>query len=97
MPRVVWLPEALADVHRLYKFLYDKHPDAAARAARAILDGSNLLAHAPELGRPMDDDTGRRELFVAFGSGAYVIRYMHDLINTPVIIRVWHSREQRSG
>jgi plasmid stabilization system protein ParE len=94
---VKWLPEALADVDRLHKFLKQKHPEAAARAARTILDGDDLLANNPDLGRPMDDDTGRRELFLAFGSGAYVLRYKHDTDRTPVIIRVWHSREQRSG
>lgn len=97
MPGVKWLPEALADVHRLHYFLKEKHPEAAARAARAILEGANLLANAPDLGRPMDDDTDRRELFISFGTGAYVLRYRHDKDRTPVIIRVWHNREQRSA
>ena len=96
MPSVKWLPEAIADVQRLHYFLKAKHPDAAARAARAILGGASLLENAPDLGRPMDDDTGRRELFVSFGAGAYVLRYMHDKDRTAVIIRVWHSREQRT-
>jgi plasmid stabilization system protein ParE len=93
----MWLPEALADVYRLYEFLKEKHPEAAARAARAILDGANLLADSPDLGRPMDDDTGRRELFISFGAGAYVLRYKPDQDRTAVIIRVWHSREQRAA
>lgn len=96
MPVVKWLPEALADVDRLHDFLKQKHPEAAARAARVMLDGANLLANAPDLGRSMDDDTGRRELFVSFGTGAYVLRYRHDEDRNPVIIRVWHSREQRT-
>ena len=40
----------------------------------------------------MDDDTGRRELVVPFGAGAYVLRYrVHR--DTVIIIRVWHNRE----
>jgi hypothetical protein len=42
----------------------------------------------------MDDDTGRRELFVPFGVGAYVLRYRLTGENL-VVIRVWHSRESR--
>jgi len=42
----------------------------------------------------MEDDTGRRELFIPFGASAYVLRYrIHD--DTLVVIRVWHSREER--
>jgi plasmid stabilization system protein ParE len=95
VPRIIWLPEALADVRRLHEFVKAQHPEAAARAAQAILDGAELLARAPDLGRPMDDGTGRRELFITFGAGAYVLRYINDKDRTPVIIRVWHSREER--
>ncbi len=44
----------------------------------------------------MDDDTGRRELVVSFGVGAFVLRYMRDENDTVVIIRVWHSKENRT-
>jgi plasmid stabilization system protein ParE len=95
MPEVKWLPEALDDLERLFAFLREKNPDAAARAAQAILDGANLLVTSPRLGRPMPDKTGRRELFVPFASGAYVLRYIVEREDTAVIIRVWHSRELR--
>jgi plasmid stabilization system protein ParE len=62
---------------------------------RTIDRGADSLAAFPELERPMGDDTGRRELFVPFGASAYVLRYrIHH--NTVVIIRVWHSREERA-
>ncbi len=95
MPEVKWLPEALDDLERLFAFLREKSPDAAARAAQTILDGANLLVTSPRLGRPMPDKTGRRELFVPLASGAYVLRYMLERKDTAVIIRVWHSRELR--
>lgn len=89
-----WLPEALADVERLHAFLREKSPAAADRAVRAILVGSETLATSPAIGRPMDDETGRREWFVLFGAGAYVLRYKLDR-EMPVVIRVWHSFEAR--
>jgi plasmid stabilization system protein ParE len=92
--RILWLPEALVDLERLYDFLVERDPEAAERAIRTIEDGADRLGELPELGRPMDDDTGRRELFVPFGAGAYVFRYrLHQ--DTVVILRVWHSREER--
>jgi len=90
-----WLPEALADIERLYDFLYQKNPDAAARAAKTIFDGALILGDNPRIGRPMPDDSGRREWFIAFSAGAYVLTYRLEHNQTPVIIRVWHSREDR--
>lgn len=95
MPRIVWLPEALTDIERLRALLQTKSPDAAARATKAILDGAGILQSRADIGRPMDDDTDRREWFISFGSGAFVLRYRRDVLDRVVIIRVWHSREHR--
>jgi len=95
MASVKWLPEAIADFERLYIFLEGKDTDAAARAASAILDGTAVLKTSPRIGKPMPDDTGRRELIVSFGAGAYILRYMLQDEKTVIIIRVWHSRENR--
>jgi plasmid stabilization system protein ParE len=94
---IKWLPEAVADIERLHSFLKEKSPEAAARAAKCILKGAILLKSTPNIGRPMPDETGRRELFIPFGAGAYVLRYMQEDKNTLVVIRVWHSREDRNG
>jgi len=92
--RLLWLPEAQGDIRRLFDHLLEKSPSAAARAVRAIQLGADRLLEFPEIGRPMEDDTGRRELFIPFGASAYVLRYrIHD--DTLVVIRVWHSREER--
>lgn len=45
----------------------------------------------------MNDGTYRRELYLAFGAGAYVLRYIQNKDGNVVIIRVWHSREHRSS
>ena len=94
MPTVKWLPEALGDIERLHVFLDEKSHEAALRAVTVILNGSVLLKTIPDIGRPMSDESGRRELFMSFGAGAYVIRYMREESGV-VVIRVWHSREDR--
>lgn len=94
MGKLVWLPEAKQDIARLFRFLRKKSPKAAKNAIKAIRLGAKQLSDFPNVGRPMEDDTGRRELVLAFGTGAYVIRYMLD-DTTVVVIRVWHGREKR--
>ena len=91
---LLWLPEALVEVERLFGFLADKDAQAAERAMNVIASGADTLLEFPEAGRPMNDETGRREFVVPFGAGAYMLRYrIHD--EAVVIIRVWHSREAR--
>ncbi|MFZ5484799.1 MAG: type II toxin-antitoxin system RelE/ParE family toxin [Pseudomonadota bacterium] len=95
MPEVVWLPEALADIERLHAFLNDKNPQAARNAILCIQAAARQLETFPEIGRPMPDDSHRREIFAAFGAGAYVLRYRLGQDDRPVVIRVWHTRAWR--
>jgi plasmid stabilization system protein ParE len=96
MPKVVWLPEALQDVARMYEFLVEKSPEAACKAADRIGYAARQLEQFPELGQPMEDGA-RRQAFLNFGAGAYVIRYRRDDEANVVIVRVWHSREKRES
>ena len=43
------------------------------------------------------EDGARRQIFIHFGAGAYVIRYRSDNEQNVVILRVWHSRERRES
>ena len=90
----LWLPAAIDDIQRLFDYLVPLDAGAAQRAVQVILEGADQLFEAPEPGRPMSDDTRRRELSLPFAGGAYVLRYRIHAA-TVVIIRVWHSREQR--
>jgi plasmid stabilization system protein ParE len=87
---------AIADVERLHEFLAEKDISAAQRAAGAIDDAVRSLTDFPQRGRP-SGIAGVRELIVPFGQSAYVVRYAYlagrDAI---VILRIWHSREQRA-
>ena len=94
MKRIIWLPRAKADIQRLFDFLVDLNPEAAERVVRLIQTGAARLRETPEIGRPMQDETGRRELLLPFGVSAYVLRYRLSG-DDVVIIRVWHGREDR--
>lgn len=94
--QVVWLPEALEDTERLRLFLKDQNPKAAIRASEVLQKGAKLLSSYPEAGHPMHDGTNRRELFMPFGSGGYILRYIVDA-QFVVIVRAWHSKEKRDA
>jgi plasmid stabilization system protein ParE len=93
---VVWLPEALEDVARLHDFLAEKNERAARTAAERIAYAARQLEKFPDIGQPMDDGV-RRQVFIHFGAGSYVVRYRRDQQGNVVVVRVWHSRERREG
>ena len=92
-----WTPVALRGLARVREFLGRENPSAAQRAVRRIRRAADVLRRHPELGRPCEDDAfpDLREVVAPFGRGAYVIRYRIDR-NAVVVLRVWHSREDRS-
>ena len=92
--QIIWSNEASGDVERLFVFLSNENREAAMRALDAMENSVNMLADFPEIGRPMNDGTENRELFIPFGSASYVLRYIIEE-EKVVIIRAWHSRENR--
>lgn len=93
MPQLIWSPEALADVQRLYRFLVEKNPDAAKAAAQAIRDGMQIVADHPEVGRPADNmDPEFREWPISFGASGYVALYRLDR-NVALVVAVRHQKE----
>lgn len=93
MPRLIWSPQALLDVQRLYRFLAVKNIDAARRAVTAVRQGVKVLAHQPGVGRPIDDMPDEfREWVIDFGDSGYVARYRVDS-NAVTILVVRHQKE----
>lgn len=93
MPRLIWTPQALADVQRLYRFLAGKNIDAARRSVQAIRQGVKVLTLQPGMGRPIDDlPIEFREWLIDFGDSGYVARYRleGDVI---VVLAVRHQKE----
>jgi plasmid stabilization system protein ParE len=86
---------AAADLARLYDFFVGKSPQAAVRAAAALLAAVRSLETFPERGRPLG--VGKlRELIVPFGQSNYVVRYAYRAeADEIVVIRLWHGREVR--
>lgn len=98
MAELKWLPEAVSDLRRLHSFLQEYDQKTANKASGRILEGVKRLKATPRLGRPMSGDgADRRELFMSFGAGAYVIRYKFEGDDSVVIIRIWHSKENRTN
>lgn len=93
MPQLIWSPDALADVQRLYRFLAVKSPDVAKRAVQTIRGEVKILASNPEVGRPaIDMDPEFREWLIDFGDSGYVALYRYDG-QTALILAVRHQKE----
>lgn len=93
MPRLIWTPQTLADVQRLFRFLASKNMDAARRAVQAIRQGVSALILQPGMGRPIEDlPVEFREWLIDFGGSGYVARYRLDG-DVIVVLAVRHQKE----
>lgn len=93
MSRLIWTPQALTDVQRLYRFLLPKDAEAARRAAKTIRDGVKILASRPRVGRPVENmDAQYREWPIDFGSSGYIVLY-RIADQMIVILAVRHQKE----
>lgn len=93
MSRLIWSPQALRDVQRLYRFLAVHNLDAAKRAVKALRQEVKVLEHQPAIGRPMQDmDPEYREWLIDFGDSGYVALY-RLAGDAVVILAVRHQRE----
>ena len=93
MPQLIWSPQALHDVQRLYRFLASKNLESAKRAVTAIRQGVNVLSLQPGMGRPVEDmENEFRDWIIDFGDGGYVARYRIDG-QQLIILAVRHRKE----
>ena len=93
MPQLIWSPQALHDVQRLYRFLAPKNLESAKRAVTAIRQGVNVLSLQPGMGRPVEDmENEFRDWIIDFGDGGYVSRYRIDG-QQLIILAVRHRKE----
>jgi plasmid stabilization system protein ParE len=93
MPQLIWSPQALLDVQRLYRFLAPKNLEAAKRAVTAIGQGVNVMSLQPGMGRPVEDMTDEfRDWIIDFGDSGYVARYRIDGQHL-IILAVRHQKE----
>lgn len=93
MPQLIWSPQALLDVQRLYRFLAPKNHEAAKRAVTAIRQGVQVLSLQPGMGRPVEDMADEfRDWIIDFGDSGYMARYRLDADNV-IILAVRHQKE----
>ena len=93
MPQVKYAPGAIRDLQRLRDFLRPKNPDAAKRAAEAIIKALKVLGYQPQIGRPIEDMPDEyREWVISFGDSGYVARYRFDG-KEVTILAVRHQKE----
>ena len=94
--KIALSPRAKKDLERLRIFLAETNVTASERAVARLLAAIQSLRDFPGRGRPIAQ-TGLRELIVPFGKAGYVVRYYHSArYDGIVILRIWHSREDRS-
>ena len=93
MPRLIWSPEALADIRRHWRFLADRDLEAAKAAVAAIRAGMRMVERHPGMGRPMEDMPPEfREWPIDYGESGYVAFYHFDG-ETALVLRIRHQRE----
>ena len=90
-----WSAAALADLDRFAAFLHERHPDLAKIVAAEIRDRAGVLSEHPLIGRPLQGRPEFRELVMDVLNARYVFRYATDG-QRLVMLRVFHSREQRT-
>jgi plasmid stabilization system protein ParE len=93
MAEIEFARRAQTDLQRLRAWLADVDPDAARRAAIAIVNAIERLGRFPGMAPPVKG-SDVRELQVPFGRYGYVVRYVLQE-DRVLITRVFHGRESR--
>jgi toxin ParE1/3/4 len=88
--RVVFSPEARADLQRIREYVTQENPQAASRLAVELVAACDRLELFPERGR-LGLVRGTRELTTVW---PYVIVYRVKR-NTLEIARIWHGAQDR--
>lgn len=98
MPRVIITLGAARGLERCRRFLAEKNPRAARRAADAIKRALWSLADFPEIGRPVPEEPDCRELIIAFGDSGYIALYRYEASEDAVfVLAVRHQKEAGYG
>lgn len=92
MAKVVYSENALANLERAFEFLAEQNPDAAANAAVAIREATEMLARHPLIGRRAEGEL--RELVISYGKTGYVALYRFIPARDQIrILAIRHQRE----
>ena len=94
--KLLYSPEAVADLRRLHDFVAEQNALAARRLSKSLRDGIKRLKQFPQMGRRVRQsaDVWAPEEIRDWVTGTYIARYLL-LDETIVILRVWHQKENR--
>jgi len=94
MPHVIVTEGAARGLEQCRLFLMGKAPEAARRAADAISAHFLTLETVPDIGRPVPEVPGLRELIIPFGESGYVALYRFEPdVDSVIILAFRHQRE----
>ena len=86
--KIVFSPQAIADLESAVRFIAEENPDAAVRFGNALIDRVTILENFPLLGPPYSKRPGVRKLV----SRPYIIYYrFREQENSVDILRYWHG------
>lgn len=86
--------EAKSDIERLYRFLAERDPPAAAQALKIIDRAWAFLAEFPFSCRKADQDNPLlRELIIPFGRAGYVALFEIEDERTVTVLAIRNQRE----
>lgn len=89
--KIIFSPQAIADLEAAVRFIAKDNPDAAARFGDALIDRATILENFPLLGAPYSRRPGVRKLV----SRPYIIFYrFREKENSVDILRYWHGAQR---
>ena len=94
MPRVVVTENGARGLQRCRRFLANRSPDAAKRAAQTIERQLLLLETMPEIGRPHPELSELRELLIPFGDSGYVALYRYESAGDTIYLLAFRHQKE---
>ena len=91
--KIKWIGKASSDLVQLHDYLRPVVPDAAARVVQQLARAPNRLLDYPRIGEKLEAYEPREVRRIVVGD--YELRY--EIADATIfILRIWHSRENRS-
>jgi addiction module RelE/StbE family toxin len=89
--KIIFSPQAIADLASAVRFIAQENPDAAVRFGNELIDRVAILENFPLLGSPYSKRPGVRKLVAR----PYLIFYrFRESENCVDILRYWHGAQR---